>query len=168
MKTQKEHVIYLAGQISDKAVETYKWRKRFIKEFKYNLETIEYRKWYTNITIIDPCDTEFGKAQDKSNYNKVGRQAFPALDYDSVKRSTIIVFNIHQYDQSIPLIGTFFEMSWAFTMADVIKIGIFDSAKFCMESDYYIHHHPFVEQTMTLWVNDEIEAANIVKNFCGV
>jgi hypothetical protein len=167
MKTKKEHVIYLAGQISDDFPETFEWRNRFKEEFKPPYD-LSFPDKYKDLLIVDPYETEYGKAQDKSTYNKVGRQVFPALDYDSVKRSTIGVININHYDKSIPLLGTLYECGWYYTMPDKIKIGIFDPDLCDCISDFYQRNHPFIEQTMTLWVKDEIEAADIVKDFCGV
>ena len=103
-------IIYLVGQISIKAEETYKWRERFIV---YLTE-----KGYVpdKLKIIDPCNTEWNQTILEAEYKTEpylmkGAALLPTKDYNYVKRSTILICNLNQYDIGKPLLGSFFEIA---------------------------------------------------------
>lgn len=156
--------IYLVGQISPKFEITYKWRENVRNHFegaKYNGKGLS-----TEIQIIDPCSNPFNaKVLKKSEYavtkekRSFGIDLLPPKDYRFCKRSTICMANMNQYDPDKPLIGSFFELSWYYTMPDKAVIG------FAEDLDSYNCQHPFVKQAVHTWCKDEEEACFLVDKY---
>jgi hypothetical protein len=150
------NLIYMVGQISPKFQETYEWRKRIRKEF---VDVPE-------IQFIDPCANPFNEklvkehryaiAGDKRSF---GIDVLPAKDFTFCKKSTMAIANLNQYDPDKPLLGSFFELAWYFTMPEKTVIGIAEN------QSEYICQHPFVQQAVTVWVTNEYDAAYIVKKY---
>jgi hypothetical protein len=149
-------VIYLVGQISPKFVQSYQWRENVEKE-------LEDRH---DIEIINPCANPFNEKVLKENRYAVtkekrsfGIDVLPAKDYTYCKRSSMAIVNMNQYDPDKPLLGSFFELAWYFTMPEKAVIAFADD-----QTDY-LCQHPFVQQAVTVWVSDEYEACYIVNKY---
>lgn len=150
-------LIYLVGQISPKFEETYQWRRNIKNEFA---------EGYSNIQFIDPCANPFNEKMLKKKCYAVtkekrsfGIDVLPTKDYTFCKKSTMAVANMNQYDPDKPLLGSFFELAWYFTMPEKTVIGI------AKDRTEYICQHPFVTEAITTWVSDEFEAAYIINKY---
>jgi hypothetical protein len=149
-------LIYLVGQISPKFEVTYQWRKN-----------VENKFWESEeIKFINPCNNPFNKKVLEEKEYAVSQErrvdaidVLPAKDYTFCKRSTMAIVNMNHYDPAKPLLGSYFELSWYFTMPEKTVIG------FAEDLNDYECQHPFVQQTVTTWCRDEYEAAAIVKQY---
>lgn len=149
-------LVYLVGQISPKYKETYEWRERVIKSFEGE----------SQIQFINPCDSPFNiemlttQKHAVSGEDRVfGIDVLPPKDYTFCKRSSIALVNMNQYDPDKPLIGSFFELSWYYTMPEKTVIGFAD------DLNSYLCQHPFVQKAVTVWVNDEKEACYLLRRY---
>ena len=149
-------LIYLVGQISPKFEETYKWRKTIEDKFCVRRD----------IKFINPCNNPFNKKILKEKEYAVtaekrtfGIDVLSSKDYTYCKRSTGAIANLNQYDPLKPLIGSFFELAWYFTMPEKTVIG------FSEDPNSYICQHPFVQKAITTWVKDEHEACFVLNEY---
>ena len=149
-------LIYLVGQISPKFEITYQWRRNIEVQFKRS-EVIKF---------INPCANPFNKEVLKEKEYAVSKtrrvdaiDVLPAKDYTFCKRSSMAVVNMNHYDTHKPMLGSFFELGWYFTMPEKTVIGFAEDL-----NDYQIQH-PFVQQAVTTWCRDEYEAAAIVEKY---
>lgn len=148
--------IYLVGQISPKFTESYQWRTNVEEELKDR----------TDIEIINPCANPFNEKVHKQKRYAItkdkrsfGIDVLPAKDYTYCKRSTIAFANMNQYDPEKPLLGSFFELAWYFTMPHKTVIAI------AADQSQYICQHPFVRQAVTTWVEDEYQACYLINKY---
>jgi hypothetical protein len=151
-----KETIYLVGQISPKYEESYQWRKNVRERLGSD----------PNIDIIDPCCNPFNKrVLEEKSYAVLktrrvnGIDVLPPKDYTYCKKSTIAIANMNQYDPGKPLLGSFFELAWYYTMPDKTVIG------FASDLNDYLCQHPFVKQAVHTWCNDEQEACDIVEKY---
>jgi len=149
-------LIYLVGQISPKFEETYEWRKNLRGKFLYRKD----------IQFIDPCDNPFNlKVLQEKEYAVSSKRrvnaidVLPPKDYTFCKRSTMAIVNMNHYDKHKPMLGSFFELGWYFTMPEKTVIGFAEDL-----NDYQIQH-PFVQQAVTVWCKNEWEAAEILEYY---
>ncbi len=149
-------LFYLVGQISPKYEITYKWRQNLQNYFK---DTDE-------IQFINPCDNPFNKKVLEEKAYAVSKErrvnaidVLPAKDYTFCKRSSAAIVNMNHYDHKKPLLGSYFELAWYFTMPEKTVIG------FAKDLDEYECQHPFVQKAVTTWCHDEFEAAAIVEQY---
>jgi len=147
--------VYLVGQISSKAPESYLWRQRVTDE----LEGI--------VNINDPCMTEFNESIketgiDPKKYIALtdGIDIIVPKDRLAVAQSTIGLANMVQYDKTKPLIGSCFELAWYYDSPEKTVIGIYDG-----DRDNLLHKHPFIKAAVTTWVEDEYEACELIKGY---
>ncbi len=149
-------LIYLVGQISPKFAITYKWRQNIIDNFADR----------TDIKFINPCDNPFNKkvlrrieyAITKENRTS-GIDVLPSKDYTFCKRSSMAIVNMNHYDTAKPMLGSFFELGWYYTMPEKTVIGFADDL-----NDYQVQH-PFVQQAVTTWCNNESQVAIILDQY---
>ena len=151
--------IYLVGQISPKYDESYDWRENVRKFFQHR----------EDIEIIDPCCNPFNQRVLKESSYAVtkekrvnGIDLLPPKDFTYCRRSTIAIANMNQYDPDKPLLGSFFELAWYYTMPDKAVIG------FAADLNDYLCQHPFVKQAVHVWCNTEDEACELVQNYFTV
>ena len=149
-------LIYLVGQISPKFEITYQWRRNMEAQFLATLE----------INFINPCANPFNKEVLKEKEYAVSEKrrvnaidVLPSKDYTFCKRSSMAVVNMNHYDPAKPMLGSFFELGWYFTMPEKTVIG------FAKDLNDYQVQHPFVQQAVTTWCHDEFEAAAIIKKY---
>ncbi len=153
--------IYLVGQISVDNDETYEWRYRVRKYF--------YKSVY--VKIIDPCNNGFNqnvKSEAKGNdpdrmkvYHSKGADLLVPKDKSYVKRSTIGMANLNVYDHKKLIIGSFFELAWYIDCPEKSVVGIFSGD----HTNSIICMHPFVRRAVDIWVQNEIEACEIIERF---
>jgi hypothetical protein len=149
-------LIYLVGQISPKFEVTYQWRRNLEEAFAGR----------DDIKFINPCANPFNeKVLEKKQY-AVSRDfrvdaidVLPSKDYTFCKRSSMAIVNMNHYDKDKPMLGSFFELGWYFTMPEKTVIGFTEDL-----GDYQVQH-PFVQQAVTTWCNNEYEAAAIVEKY---
>ncbi len=149
-------LIYLVGQISPLYPVTYQWRKNIEERFKDEPE----------IKFINPCNNPFNKKVLEEKEYAVSKErrvdaidVLPAKDYTFCKRSSMAIVNMNHYDPKKPLLGSYFELSWYFTMPEKTVIG------FAEDLNDYECQHPFVQQTVTTWCRNEFEACQIVEQY---
>jgi len=151
----REYTIYLVGQISDN-IETYNWRKNVIQELKD----------YENVRIINPCNSEFNRTieGDKDLFAKWQRVATANLlvpkDRNHVKESDCILANLNLYSPDKPLIGSLYELAWAYDQSHTMVIGIANEEL----GNSYILNHPFIRQSIDILARDEYQACELIKN----
>ncbi len=149
-------LIYLVGQISPKFEVTYQWRMNLELEFEGRQD----------IQLINPCANPFNKKVLEEKEYAVSEtrrvdaiDVLPPKDYTYCKRSSMAIVNMNHYDTAKPMLGSFFELGWYYTMPEKSIIGFADDL-----NDYQVQH-PFVQQAVTTWCNDEYEAAAIVEQY---
>ena len=149
-------LIYLVGQISPKYVATYQWRQTVMNRFKNEPQ----------IQFINPCDNPFNQKVLQEKEYAVSRErrvdaidVLPPKDYTFCKRSSMAIVNMNHYDTAKPMLGTYFELGWYYTMPEKTVIG------FAKDLGDYQVQHPFVQQAVTTWCNDEYEAAAILNQY---
>jgi len=149
-------IIYLVGQISPKYEITYQWRKNLEEQFK-DTEVIKF---------INPCSNSFNKKVLEEKEYAVSKDrrinaidVLPPKDYTFCKRSSMAVVNMNHYDLNKPMLGSFFELGWYYTMPEKTVIG------FAKDLNDYQIQHPFVQQAVTTWCHDEYEAAYIIEKY---
>lgn len=156
--------IYLIGQISvDKEI-TYRWRQEVRKFFSPADPTNK------DFEMIDPCDNEFNKGAKNFNgtdpqrlqiYKTKGIGLIVPKDHSYVLRSTGCIANMNMYDKDKPMIGTLFELAWYYQNPEKCVIGVFDGDP---RDDVHCNH-PFVNETVDIWCQDHMEAAEILKDY---
>ena len=152
--------IYLIGQISSSKPETYRWRENIINQFRGD----------DRILFIDPCSNGFNQKilADNINdplrkkiYKMRGTELLVPKDKSYVVRSTMGIANMNIFDPKKPIIGTFFELAWYLDYPEKAVIGILNGDP---ENDV-ICNHPFVRESVTIWVRDEYEACELVHHY---
>ena len=149
-------LFYLVGQISPKYPITYEWRNKIEEHFKDEPE----------INFINPCSNKFNKkVLDERRYavtkdsRSFGIDLLPPKDYSFVLRSSGGVVNMNQYDPEKPLLGSFFELAWYFVNPAKAVIA------FAEDPSAYICQHPFVQQAVNVWCDNEDEAAYLIEKY---
>jgi len=149
-------LIYLVGQISPKYEETYEWRRNIKNRF-YLRDDIQF---------IDPCANPFNQQVLKEKEYAVSEKrrvnaidVLPPKDYTFCLRSSMAVVNMNHYDKNKPMLGSFFELGWYYTMPEKTVIGFAEDL-----NDYQIQH-PFVQQAVTVWCKNEFEVADILEYY---
>ena len=69
------------------------------------------------------------------------------------------IVNMNHYDKNKPMLGSFFELGWYYTMPGKTVIGFAEDLM-----DYQVRH-PFVQQAVTVWCHNEYEAAAILEKY---
>lgn len=156
-----KEIIYLVGQISVDAPETYHWRAR----------VVDYFKSYPQFELINPCENEFNLqimsvngenlSHNESVYKIRGIELLVPKDFSYVKRSTMCIANLNQYDKNKPILGSFFELAWYYTMPHKVVVGVFNGDP----STNILTNHPFTRAAVKLWAKSEIEAAEILRYY---
>jgi hypothetical protein len=155
-----KEIIYLIGQISVDKPKSYEWRKNVRRVFATN----------EDFEIIDPCNNGFNQAvlanaggdpKRLKVYKTKGTELLVPKDYSYVQRSTMAFANMNTYDPKKPIIGTCFELAWYYSNPVKTVIGIFNGDP----STDVICNHPFVRESIDIWVKDEWQACKIARHF---
>ena len=135
--------IYLAGYIQGIVIEKcIAWRKQIRKHYDdWKGAGVPYP-----ITWMDPLNGEEDVSDNGLNSN-VPSQAIFTRDYQCVKRADLLVVNTDTFGQDRPLLGTIFELAWAFEHhVPVIMITKEEMYK----------KHPFLEHNVA-WYFENVE-----------
>lgn len=155
-----KETIYLIGSISIDKPETYEWRKQIREYFRHD----------SYFEIIDPCDNEWNMGILKKAgadpkrlevYKEQGVRLIVPKDKTYVRKSTMAIADLNQYDPNKPLIGTIFELAWYHDEPEKTVIGILNGNP--MESVWA--GHPFVQDTVRIWVQNHVEACQLVEAY---
>jgi hypothetical protein len=179
-----KHRIYLVGQISGYNPKSYEWREN-VRKYFHNLEVEGL------FEIYDPCDNKFNQswktlngkatAEERKLRGEVlsesleGKEEGEILwitrtkgigllvpkDREFVRRADIILADMNHYDPNKPILGSFFELAWAYDAPAKSVIGIFDGNP----KDNYICNHPFVKAAVDVWVKDEKSACILIEHY---
>lgn len=153
-----KETLYLIGQISPAALESFTWRENVRKYFEHRAD----------FEVIDPCLDEFNtklvenKVTERIEiYKEKGIKLIVPRDRWYVLRSTIGVCNLNHYDKTKPIIGTMFELAWYCEVPEKAVIGIYDGN---IKKDI-ICSHPFVDRAVDTWVKNEQEACELIEYY---
>jgi len=158
------YTLYLAGHVTANPL-TYEWRKMVENYFEDN-------KW---IDIINPCNSLFDQSASNNSDNsrndfsitvlkEKGIALLPYKDRGYVKRSDVVFVNMNTYSSERPSIGTFFELAWYFDSPEKMVIGIFDGDP----EEAFQCAHPFIKETIQVWVKTPLEACQLLERFMDV
>jgi len=161
-----KELVYLVGQISPKYEVTYQWRKNVIDYFIETVNGFQVTNAAHQIDFINPCSNPFNKkVLEKAEYavqkkkRSWGIDLLVPKDNSYVRRSSIGMVNMNQYDPDKPLLGSFFELAWYFMHPEKAVIAFAD------DRNSYLCQHPFVQQTVNVWCNDEYEACQLLEKY---
>jgi hypothetical protein len=155
-----KEIIYLIGQISIDKPDSYKWRKNVRRAFATN----------DDFEVVDPCNNGFNQAilanaggdpKRLKVYKTKGTELLVPKDRSYVERSTMAFANMNIYDPKKPIIGTCFELAWYYDNPHKTVIGIYDGNP----KDHVICNHPFVRETVDIWVRNEFTACKLVQHY---
>ncbi len=145
--------IYLAGNISSDPA-TYKWREKAT-------ELLE-----SNYTILNPAANKFNRAILKESKGDVKAFVKKAIeqsqdiliskDHQLVESADIILVNLTLITPDKPLIGTLFELAWAWFIKKPV-VAIVNTNIYCT--------HPFPKATFSATVESLEEACELIKYF---
>lgn len=165
--------IYLAGQVTVSAINSFNWRDTVQNYFKYQreFEFVDPTKDLYNRTLFENLKSKSNSVQMKSFNQRIlerigsfqvkGLGILPQRDRQRVAQSQICVVNLHRFDPDIPLVGTFFELAWFFETPEKPVIGIFDGN---IDQDI-VADHPFVKKVVTEYVTGPLEACELIERF---
>jgi len=128
--------IYLCGYINNnKLAECQKWRKQ-IREHYDNWKG----KGKYPISWLDPMNGKnLESITSEGNVSDIPARAFMLRDYQGVKEADILIVNLDVFGEKRPLIGTVYELAWAYQdHKPVIAIG----------TDKTYTEHPFIKETI--------------------
>jgi 5-methylcytosine-specific restriction endonuclease McrA/endogenous inhibitor of DNA gyrase (YacG/DUF329 family) len=137
--------VYLSGYINEKKLEDcIKWRRQIIEH---------YNNWNDGegypIVWLDPMNGEVGKIENHGmSSSMVPGKALLMRDFNSVKMADIIVANLDTFGGKRPMIGTMFELAWAWQQGTPIII--------IAKDNYYINH-PFIKEIASMTVSSTEE-----------
>jgi len=114
----------------------------------------EWRNWFKimrpGYRWIDPMEGETLDAiKDSGLSSDYPCGSLVARDYNSVKNADIILVNTDTFGQDRPLIGSIFEMAWAYEFHKPIIM---------ISSDEYYVKHPFIKSICSCIVDTREEA----------
>lgn len=133
--------IYLAGYIAGSVIdECTSWRKK-IRE--------HYDTWPGGrypISCMDPLNGErFSEISSDGNKGVIPSHAIVHKDYRCVELADLVIANLNTFGQDRPMIGTFFELAWAYDKRKPIVL--------ITDNESYINH-PFLAYAASWIVSD--------------
>lgn len=161
-----ELIIYLIGQIT-KDQRTFAWRFKVRNHFDY-IRDIGKREH--PVRFFDPCNNDYSKEMlEKSKSVEDFRKnikntpqfskVLPIRDMNYVFSSDGAILNLTPFTPEKPFIGTFYELSWYMTTPWKPVIAIYPGD----HTEDLICMHPFVQASVTTWVQDVDEACALVE-----
>lgn len=150
------HQVYLVGLISSNP-STFEWRKKATKLLG------------ERFTVVNPVLSKFDKDNIKENKgdeesfwanqlkeDKAARLLAPK-SHMHVKGSDVIIANLGLTDER-PMVGSIFEFAWAW-LYRIPVIAVCEEKK----RDTVYASHPFIQDTVTHWVETVEDAVDVVK-----
>lgn len=131
--------VYLCGYINERKIEECrKWRQQIASYFYTN------PKWQDKISFLDPMNGEVGTITNKGLKCKLPGKALVHRDYNSVKTASVIIANLDTFGEQRPLIGSVYELAWAWQMKKPVIV---------ITKDKNYKYHPFIEDTASIIVS---------------
>lgn len=129
--------VYLAGTITTEDAYFNEWR----------VQASEYLRANNIIPLSPMAKKEINSSKDGGITSNIQNSAIFMRDHAMVKSAHVILVNLKLKGHSgvpvkKPLIGSFFEMAWAWQYQKPI-IGVVE------EDNYLFNNHPFITQTLT-------------------
>lgn len=138
--------VYLAGLIATEHPETLEWRRRaagLLNKFSV-LSPLRGKEHLYDPTLAHTSD---GGLTSNLNTNR----DIIIRDYNDVRQSDVILVNLELYGSKRALLGTIYELAWAWQMnKPTVAIANTDN--------YLVRKHPFVEQTVCHY-HETVDAA---------
>lgn len=134
--------IYLAGLISTTRPSSLSWRKDVAK------------KLGEDFLVLDPLrhtpDLQTVSTDEGLNDPRLPGDVLMALDHEDVQNSNLILANLSRHGGDRPLVGTLFELGWAYH-AKIPVIGFVDTEP----DDHFslIFNHPFITSCGDIYWN---------------
>jgi hypothetical protein len=161
-----KYTIYLMGQVSYNE-ETYNWRKR-VREHYADSPFVE---------VIDPTNNNFnanvlesGKIKKNKNNAITCYSDLPCIpllpgkDRFYVANSNVLFVDMNHYTPEKPLIGTMFELAWAYDQPGKMIIGIYNGDP----EKNITTWHPFIRATIQTWVKNGDQACDLLDKLMDV
>jgi nucleoside 2-deoxyribosyltransferase len=147
--------IYLAGFIQGTVIDKcIAWRKQ-IRD--------HYDNWKGQgsygICFLDPLNGEhFNEISPDGLKGSLPSNAIVHKDYHCVKNADLIVCNMDTFGQERPLIGTMFELAWAYEFRKAVVL---------ITDNHVYEQHPFLTNTVSWYVKnvDELLDKKIINTF---
>jgi hypothetical protein len=149
--------VYLAGLMShEKLEETVSWRLKVRKHYENWKNKGQYE-----IDFIDPFNGPELDSLDKEGLkSNIPSNAIILGDFMSVQRAQVILANLDDFGGSRPLIGTHWELAWAWMMKKPIILIVPEKLKYRYET------HPFTNSaTFILTSVDELLEKKVLNYF---
>jgi nucleoside 2-deoxyribosyltransferase len=157
MQIDRTYNVYLVGQISSD-IQTFAWR-----------EEVETWLGSEKFKILNPCASQYAQRllSQNSNIEEYKKKVYsnkevpiiPHRDYNMVLLSDIGIANMNIITPEKPMIGSFFELAWYFLHPEKTVIGIAADR----QKEFHCHH-PFVTEAIKVWVKDNKEAVEVIKD----
>ena len=145
--------VYLVGAITEDPI-TREWRRTAIKKLRHIFE------------IIDPTASKFdkellkeSKEDSKEFYRRVAQKESEILlpkSYGAVEKATIILANFSLEPKDRPMVGSLFEIAWAWQLHKTI---------IAIKGNNYYSFHPMILGAVNAWADDLDEACEIIIEF---
>lgn len=155
------YTIYLVGQICANE-ETSNWRQRVRRRLN--------KSDYGGIQIIDPFNTEMGinilrkTKGDEKEFTKYAVATNAPLilpkDRNYVRLADFIFADLNIYSEEKPIIGSYFELAWAYDQPYTSVIGIYNGDP----QETFHCKHPMVFGAVNIWVKNDEEACDAFLN----
>jgi len=81
-------------------------------------------------------------------------------DYNDIVKSDILLVCLDNFGSERPMVGTLFELAWAWLMNKPV-------VAFCAASNYLMRNHPFVIQAVAHYFETMPEAVRFVADYYG-
>jgi len=146
--------VYLAGYIQGAVLEKCReWRLKIRNHYEnWKGAHIPYP-----IIWLDPMNGEEEVSKD-GMISSVPKQAIFTRDYQCVKKCDMIVVNTDTFGSNRPLMGTIFEIAWAFEWHKPVAM---------ITQEKYFKEHPFLKNNVAWYVNsvDELLEKKVINFF---
>ena len=129
--------VYLAGLIATEHPETFAWRQQADLLLRGKFQVLSPLRGKEQLyDKVLSTTTDGGLTSTKHTNRDIIMR-----DYQDVSRSDIILVNLEVYGSKRALLGTIYELAWAWDR----KIPV---VAICNSNNYLMRQHPFVEQTV--------------------
>jgi nucleoside 2-deoxyribosyltransferase len=125
--------IYLAGLISTEKPESIQWRLDATANL-HDFIILSPMRGKQNLSAA----SKDGGITSETNTSK----DIILRDYHDVMEADLILFNLNTWESQRPLLGTIYELAWAWEHKK-------RSFAVCEDKDYLMRNHPFVKETIS-------------------
>ncbi|KKL99948.1 hypothetical protein LCGC14_1809300 [marine sediment metagenome] len=144
-----QQVVYLAGFISTEHPETFEWRNRvgFTLQQVHGFQTLSPLRGKAELTRTS---TDGGISSTEHTPHDIILR-----DFGDIARSDLVLVNLNTYGSTRPLVGTIFELAWAWEHRKPV-------IAFCEADNYLMRKHPFVQESVAHYFEAEQEAVKYI------